>query len=367
MNEVRIIPFSGQTLNFDYEGAASVRFPSSEHGFLLGQENGILEPLIQEIIDGRILPERQPILLYGTQGTGRTHLLKGILGAWRKNQTDETRRRRAYYLTCADFYRQHTQAIAARTTDDFRRRCLRAELLLLDDLEHLLGKPAAQMELRLLMDDFSGIMILTAQTLPEEMEPGKAETLLAELAVRIQGGTTIPIFPPGEAVRQRFLWDLAPALGIPFTEPLLNTAAQELTGTIPQIYAAVARKYVEARAANEPLDINFWQQFSRRRRQSGDCREDLKEITKRTANYFSLKLSDLRGQSRCKTTALARCLAVYLVRSRLRLTFKEIGHFFGKRDPSTVRHLFDKVRDNLSTDEELRDHLFRLENALCPE
>jgi chromosomal replication initiator protein len=359
MHEVQIIPFSGKPLEFYYEGAGNVRFPSSEHGFLLGQENGILEPLIQEIIDGRITPERQPILLYGALGTGRTHLLKGILATWQKNQTTEPLRRQSYYLTCADFYRQFTDAMATRTIDSFRQRYRRAKLILFDDLEQLLGKSSAQSELRLLLDDFSGIIVLTAQTLPDDMETGKTGTLAIDLVERIQGGTTIPIFPPGEAVRQRFLRDLASALRIPFTEMLLHGTAKELTGTIPQLYAAVVQKYGEAKAANEPLETGFWQQFSRRRQSNKT--QDMTDIAKRTAAYFSLKLGDLKGDSRCKTVALARSIAVYLVKSHLRLTFKDIGHFFGKRDPSTVRHLCDKVHDNLRTDMELRDHLFRLE------
>jgi chromosomal replication initiator protein len=151
---------------------------------------------------------------------------------------------------------------------------------------------------------------------------------------------------------------LASALRIPFTKPLLHTAARELTGTIPQIYAAVARKYVEAKSASEPLDTHFWQQFSKKRKPCNT--QELSDIAKRTAVYFSLKLNDLKGESRSKTTVLARSLAVYLARSLLQLTFKEIAYFFGKRDPSTVRHLFDKVQENLQTDTELRDHLFRL-------
>jgi len=359
MHEVHIIPFSGKPLEFNGEGAGNVRFLSSEHGFLLGQENGILEPLIQEIIDEKILPERLPILLYGALGTGRTHLLKGILETWRKSQTHESVRRQSYYLTCADFYRQFTDAVATRTTDTFRQRYRRAKLLLLDDLEQLFGKSAAQTELRLLLDDFSGILVLTAQTLPDDMEAGKTNPLAVELAERIQGGTTIPIFPPGEAVRQRFLMDLASALRIPFTDVLLKEAARELTGTIPQIYAAVAQKYVEIKSANELLEAGFWQQFSRRRQSNNT--QDMTDIAKRTAAYFSLKLGDLKGDSRCKTVVLARSIAVYLAKSQLRLTFKEIGHFFGKRDPSTVRHLCEKVQHNLQTDMELRDHLFRLE------
>jgi len=357
MDEVQIIPIPGRPLEFDHEGMGRLRFLASEQGFLLGQENGILELLIHEIIDGRIAPERQPILLYGTLGSGRTHLLKGILETWRKNQKNETVRRQAYYSTCADFVRQFTDSIATKTTDDFRRRYQQAKLILLDDLEQLLGKPAAQTELRLLLDAFAmedGVIVLTSQTLP-------TEDFSADLTSRLQSGTTIPIFPPGEAVRRRFLQDLASALRIPFTEALLNAAAKELTGTIPQLYATVVQKYVEAKATDEPLTFAFWQLFSIK--QQLHTTQDMTEIAKRTAVYFSLKLSDLKGQSRSKTIALARSLAVYLVRTELQLAFREIGQFFGKRDSSTIRHLFAKVESNLQTDSELRDHLFRLRNC----
>jgi len=365
MDEVQIIPFSGRMLDFGYEGTARVRFPSSEHGFLFGPENGILEPLVHEIVDGRIAPERQPILLYGVLGTGRTHLLKGILETWRKNQTSDSVKRQSYYSTCADFHRQLTDAIGTKTTGAFRQRYCRAKLLLLDDLEQLLGKPTAQTELRFLLDEFAsdeGIVVMTAQTLPDDMPTGKMEPLAAELAVRIQGGTAIPVFPPGEGVRRRFLQDVASALGIPATEPALATAAKELTGTIPQLYAAVAQKFMEAKTANEPLTITFWQQFARKH--PSHTPQDITAIAKQTAAYFSLKLSDLKGQSRCKTVALARCLAVYLAKSQLHLTYKDIGHFFGKRDASTVRHLFEKVESSLRTDAEMRDHLFRLKKDL---
>jgi len=363
MDEVHIIPFSGRALELDFGGAGNVRFPASEHGFLLGHENRILEPLIQAILAGNIPPEQQPILLYGVLGSGRTHLLKGILETWRKNQPTESVRRLAYYSTCADFARHFAKAIATKTTDEFRRRYHRAKLILLDDLEQLFGKPAAQMELRLLLDAFAkeeGVIVVTAQTLLADRDTKKTENFSEDLTARLQGGTTISIALPGKAVRQRFLQNLALALQIPATETQLSTVATELTGTIPQLYAAVVQKYMEAKGANEPVSATFWQQFSRK--QQTYHSQDIADIAKRTAAYFSLKLSDLKGKSRSKTIALARSLAVYLIKTQTPLTFKDIGHFFGKRDPSTVRHLVEKVQRELQSSPELRDHLFRLEH-----
>ena len=372
MHEVQIIPFfgrpSGRPMELHFEGAKNTRFPYLELGFLLGPENAVLEPLVQEIIDGTVSRDRLPILLYGPSGIGKTHLLKGLIETWRKNQTEDTLRRQAYYATCADFHRQFTEAIATRTTESFRKRYRQAKLVLLDDIEQLLGKQAPQTELRFLLDHCTGTIVFAAKKLPKHIKTGKPETLPTDLTVRILSGTSVPLELPGEAVRVRFLQGLASALRIPFTDALLHTAAKNITGTIPQIYAAVAQKFVESKSAKEPLELTFWEQFSRGSgipgrsvsEQKADAAQSLTDIAKRTAAHFSVKLSDIKGPSRCQTIALARSVAVYLARLELRLTYREIGHFFGRRDSSTVRHLFDRVDSQQRTDLKLRDHLFQL-------
>jgi chromosomal replication initiator protein len=361
MDEVQIIPFSGQPLEYDCSEASRMVLPVPERGFLLGRENYVLHPAVQWAVDGTAPPENLPIFFYGPVGSGRTHLLQGILDAWRKNQSSDAVRRRSFYLPAADFARHFTESLETKTTDVFRRQYRRAALLLIDDIEQLYDKPPVLVELRHTLDELiknGGTVILTANSLPGESDLGKNFSCSEDLVARIIGGTTLPIFLPGEAVRRRFLREIAVAFRIPLSEAVLQTVARELPVSLPQLYGMVAQMYFEATADNIKIDSAHWLRFLKRRQCV--CEISVADIAKQTAKYFSLKLSDLKGDSRSKNIVLARSIAVYLTRCRTRLQLKEIGKFFGKRDPSTIRHLLEKIQNEIAADPMLRDHLFRL-------
>ncbi|MDR0522502.1 MAG: ATP-binding protein [Planctomycetaceae bacterium] len=351
--EVHFLPLSGQPLEFKQNGQRSTLCAETSHGFFIGRENAMLEPLIQSIINSGLLPEQLPVLLYGESGTGKTHLLRGLLAAQRKNRTDKGKR--SYYLSADDFSRQYADAVANRTTGDFRQRYGNAHLLLLDDIEFLDSKPAVLQELRHFIDTAaeSRMIVMTAKTLPAGTDDWTA---------RLIGGTVVPIFPPETAVRQQFLRGLANSLRIPAAETLLNEAAKQMTGTIPQIYAAFVQKYAEYTAKNGNIaskkNADFWSfAVQKRFRQTGSPAETID----RTAKYFALKGSDLKGKSRSKTVALARSIAVYLIKTQNSgCTFRKIGSMFGSRDPSTIRHMYEKIAGAMVSDTVLRDHIFRL-------
>ncbi|MDR0608990.1 MAG: hypothetical protein LBG58_02675 [Planctomycetaceae bacterium] len=355
--EIRFIPFPGKPLKYEHSMLSQAVFPTSQHGFMIGPENYALEPVVQWAVEGNLPRGRLPLLFYGAVGSGRSHLLRGILDAWRKNQNTSTRKRHAFLLPAVDFARLFTESIDTRTTDDFRRRYRDAALLLIDDLDQLHDKPWAQEELRHTLDALSrnsGTAVFTTTNYP-----GEGGIFSEGLAARLIGGTTIPVFLPGLAVRKHFLRELAAAFRVSLPDSVLDSAAEVLPVSIPALYGTFAQIYFEAVAADIKIDTVSWKQFLQNRLQI--VRPGVDVIAKRTAKHFSLKLADLRGSSRAKTVALARSIAVYLAWQQTGLQQKEIAKYFGNRDPATIRHMIERIKTGLSDDASIRDHLFRLE------
>jgi chromosomal replication initiator protein len=355
--EVRFIPFPGKPLEYENSTVSQAVFPVSQHGFMIGPENYVLEPVVQWAVEGNLPRDRLPLLFYGAVGSGRSHLLRGILDAWRKNQKAlSPHKRHAFLLPAVDFARLFTESLDTRTTDDFRRRYRGAALLLIDDLDQLHDKPWAQEELRHTLDSLSrngGTAVLVTTDYP-----GEKGIFSEAFAARLIGGTTLPVFLPGLAVRKHFLRELAVAFRVSLPDSVLDSAAESLPVSIPALYGTFAQIYFEAAAADTKINTASWKLFLQNRLQT--VRPGVDVIAKRTAKHFSLKLADLRGSSRAKTVALARSIAVYLAWQQTGQQQKEIARYFGNRDPATIRHMIERIKTGLSEDTTLRDHLFRL-------
>jgi chromosomal replication initiator protein len=352
--EIRNIPFPGKPLKYENSMLSQAVFPAPQHGFMIGPENYILEPVVQWAVAGNLPRDRLPLLFYGAVGSGRSHLLQGILDAWRKNQRTKTSKCHAFLLPAVDFARSFTESIDTRTTDDFRRRYREADLLLIDDLDQLHDKLWAQDELRHTLDALSrngGTAVLATTDYPDH-------SFSEALAARLRGGTTVPVFLPGLAVRKRFLRELAAAFRVSLPDEVLDETAEALPVSIPALYGTFAQMYFEANAEEIKINPTYLKLFLQNRFET--ARPGVDAIAKRTAKHFSLKLADLRGSSRTKTTALARSVAVYLAWQQTGQQQKEIARYFGNRDPATIRHMIERIKTELPEDPALRDHLFRL-------
>lgn len=343
---IRTIPFPGRPLEFDRNESSKLLFPAPQQGFLIGPENYALEPIVRWAVEGTADREQLPIVFYGPEGSGRSHLLQGIFESWRKIHSSSAQKRRSFFLTASDFARRITDALTTRTIDDFRRRYRSATLLVIDDLNELTDKPWAQDELQHTLDALNaegGITVFSMSASPAE-----SARFSPSLTARLVGGTTLPVMLPGVAVRLRFLQDLASSFRLTLSEAALKSAAEKLPLSMPGLYGVFAQMYFEATASKTKIDAAFLNDFIRNRQESN--RPTIDAIAKKTAKHFSLKLSDLRGKSRKKTVAAARSVAVYLARNQSGLSIAEIAKYFGNRDPSTIRHLVEKVQKELAED-----------------
>ena len=84
------------------------------------------------------------------------------------------------------------------------------------------------------------------------------------------------------------------------------------------------------------------------------------------ADYYNLTPSQITGKIRTGQIALARHIAMYLIRQMLDVPLKKIGDMFGGKDHTTVMSAISKVDKELKTNESLKEAITELEKRLKP-
>jgi chromosomal replication initiator protein len=83
-----------------------------------------------------------------------------------------------------------------------------------------------------------------------------------------------------------------------------------------------------------------------------------------TAESYGVSVADLESPSRRQPLARGRQVAMYLVRELTDLSLPKIGALFGGRDHTTALHGINKVKDLMTVDQELFDHVTALLQSL---
>ncbi|EKD52469.1 MAG: chromosomal replication initiation protein [uncultured bacterium] len=90
----------------------------------------------------------------------------------------------------------------------------------------------------------------------------------------------------------------------------------------------------------------------------------VENIQSKVADYFSLKIADLKSKRRHRNLAVPRQIAMYLCKKHLTASFPELGNKFGGKDHTTVMHAVDKIKRCVSTDVTIRNDVEELEKML---
>lgn len=86
-------------------------------------------------------------------------------------------------------------------------------------------------------------------------------------------------------------------------------------------------------------------------------------IIKAVTAYTGISKEELESKSRKQPVVFARFIAMYLIKSRTKLTLKQIGDIF-YRDHSTVINAVNTTNDLLETHKEFRKMYERIEKNL---
>lgn len=289
-----------------------------------------------------------PLFIYGSTGTGKTHLLHAI------GQAARSRGVNALYMSVEQFTNEFITAIRNKKTEEFRNKFSKVDILLLDDIQFLSGKNQTQECIVHIFNDFladNRQLVVSCDRPPREIE-----SLNVRLRSRLEGGLVADIYPPDHKTRLAILALKSSLLQTRFDDDILNFLATNFHGSVRVLEGALIRLSTYSRMNDTALDIDSIKKFlndmiAASRQNSGHY--TAAAVINAVADYFAVPPDDITGKKRDLKTSRARHIVMYLLRQQNHTNLAEIGRILGNRDHSTVIHGYDRIAINIGSDSQL--------------
>ena len=300
-----------------------------------------------------------PLFLYGGVGVGKTHLMQSI-GNYVLAHSPETR---IIYCTGEEFTNSIIKAIQTKQALSFKDKYRTCEVLLIDDIQFIAGKNAVQEEF---FHTFNALVKQNHQiVLTSDRPPHDIALLEDRLRSRFEAGLTIDIQQPPFELRSAILLAKAAAAGLDLPIDLAQMiaaridSARQLEGLVLRLKSAVQLQHrlIDQELVTSLLTDHERQEYSTRTLQPH-------QIISATATHYHLKQSALTGTRRQKEIALARHVAMFLLKSLLEMSYAEIGKLFSHRDHTSVMHAVTKINDTMKHDTTLAQDISHIRASL---
>lgn len=282
-----------------------------------------------------------PLFIYSDTGLGKTHLLHAIARRAADNGLQAT------YIGAEQFTNDFVLAIKQRQIEQFRNRFQPIHILLFDDIQFIANKRRTQQSFFHIFNELHNDgrqIVITADRPPQEMD-----LLSRKLRSRLECGLTTSIQPPNMETRLAILRAKADESSVTVSAEVLELLANRVTGNPRQLEGALIYLTAQARLTGEELTV----QAVNRLLTAITGNQDKQLTIHSIADYFNLSIEQLTGKRRDRRTALARQIAMFLLRQEGSYSFSEIGRELGNRNHSTIVHGCQKISSEIRVDSKL--------------
>lgn len=303
-----------------------------------------------------------PLFLYGGVGLGKTHLMHSIAHFI----LDFSPKKKVVYVTSETFTNELIHALKngrESSMSDFREKYRNTDVLLIDDIQFLIGKESTQEEF---FHTFNELHEAKKQiVISSDKHPREIATLEERLRSRFEWGITADIQPPDYETKMAILKKRAELEHLDINQEVMQYVATNINSNIRELEGALNKIYVFANLEKKPVTLELAENALK------DTIECQKEVTPQlimdvVAEHYNISVSDIISKKKNKEIANPRQICMYLSRKYTDYSLQNIGKIMGNRDHTTVIHGHDKIGKMLETDENLKSNLDIIIKKLNP-
>ena len=285
-----------------------------------------------------------PLFIYGGVGLGKTHLMHAI-GQYLETHSPQLG---LTYISSERFMNEMINAVRYDRILDFRERYRGIDILLVDDVQFLAGKEGTQTEF---FHTFNSLYDAQKQiVISSDCPPHEIPLLEERLRSRFEWGLIADIQPPDLETKVAILKKKAEAETIPLPDNVALYIAGKIKSNIRELEGSLIRLIAYASLTGRQISLPLAQDVLRNILDRDDPKVTIEIIQKYVANYYSLKLSELKSRNNSKSVALPRQIGMYLCKSLTNASLPQIGKSFGGKHHSTVIYSIRKIEASRKRD-----------------
>ena len=305
-----------------------------------------------------------PLFIYGGVGLGKTHLMHSIAHfVLQKNPSAKV-----LYVTSETFTNELIDSIRNgnnSTMSKFREKYRDIDVLLIDDIQFIIGKESTQEEFFHTFNALHGAkkqIVISSDKPPKDME-----ILEDRLRSRFEWGLIVDISSPDYETRMAILRKKEELDGYSIDNEVIEYIARNVKSNIRELEGSLNKIMAYANLEKSEINLALAEKVLKDIISPNEKRVITPElITDIVADHFDLTPADIIGNRRNSQIAFPRQIVMYLCRHMTDSTLKIIGQYLGGRDHTTIMNGINKIEAELETSESTREVIDILRKKINP-
>jgi chromosomal replication initiator protein len=305
--------------------------------FVIGKPNEFAHACARRVAERPAQAGFNPLFLYGGVGLGKTHLMHAI--AWALRARDPGLQ--VAYMSAEKFMYRFINALRTQNTMEFKQQLRSVHVLMVDDLQFLIGKDNTQEEF---FHTFNALIDAGKQiVISADKAPNDLSGIEDRLRTRLSGGIVADIHATTYELRLAILDAKAAQAGVEVPPRVLELLARKIATNVRELEGALNRILAHAKLFGRPVTLEMATDALGDILRAHDKRVSIDDIQRKVAEHYNIRLTEMASSRRSRSVARPRQVAMYLAKQLTARSLPEIGKRFGNRDHTTVLHAVQRI------------------------